>query len=357
MTGRGIDQILSHPGDPAIPERYVRDARDYVALAERVSGPIPWPVDPAYVWGDALSVLDSAGADARIVNLETSVTGWTTPWPLKDIAYRMHPANVGCLTAAGLDVCTLANNHVLDYGEAGMCETIATLAAAGIRCAGAGENLAEAQRPAIVGTAGGVRIVVLAFGTSSSGIPPAWAATATKPGVHRLADLAARTAGEVVRLVRAVKRAGDVVIGSIHWGSNWGYEVPRAHVRFAHRLIDGGVDLVYGHSSHHPRPIEVHRGKLILYGCGDFLDDYEGIGGYEGFRGDLVLMYLPTLDGSTGCLKQLRLVPMRLRGMRLCRPSDADLNWLRTSLDRMCEGFGTRLDPEAADGFALRWAP
>ena len=106
-----------------------------------------------------------------------------------------------------------------------------------------------------------------------------------------------------------------------------------------------------------PRCVEVYRGKLILYGCGDFLDDYEGIGGYEGFRGDLVLMYLPTLDGSTGCLKQLRLVPMRLRRMRLCRPSGADLNRVRTSLDRMCEGFGTRLDPEVADGFALRRAP
>jgi poly-gamma-glutamate capsule biosynthesis protein CapA/YwtB (metallophosphatase superfamily) len=95
-------------------------------------------------------------------------------------------------------------------------------------------------------------------------------------------DLSETTADEVVERLREVKRLGDVVVASIHWGSNWGYDVPAEHVGSARRLVDGGVDIVHGHSSHHPRPIEIYRGRLILYGCGDFIDDYEGISGVRG---------------------------------------------------------------------------
>ena len=79
---------------------------------------------------------------------------------------------------------------------------------------------------------------------------------------------------------------------SVHWGGNWGYDVPRDQRRFAHRLLDGGVHLVHGHSSHHPRPVEVHDGKAVLYGCGDLVNDYEGIDGFEEYRGELRLVYL-----------------------------------------------------------------
>ena len=96
----------------------------------------------------------------------------------------------------------------------------------------------------------------------------------------------ARIAGRVGRL----RRTGDVVVMSIHWGPNWGFEIPEEHRRFA--LIDNaGVSIVHGHSSHHPIAIEVYRNRLILYGCGDFLNDYEGISGYEEFLDDLTLRY------------------------------------------------------------------
>src|SRR5690606_30593855 len=119
---------------------YVRDARVYVELAERASGPIPRSVPPAYIWGEVLEVLDGAQPDARIVNLETSVTTSDAAWPEKGIHYRMHPANVACLTVARLDCCVLANNHVLDFGYDGLIETLATLRSAGIGTAGAGVN-------------------------------------------------------------------------------------------------------------------------------------------------------------------------------------------------------------------------
>ncbi|MBU1394726.1 MAG: CapA family protein, partial [Gammaproteobacteria bacterium] len=133
MTGRGIDQVLPHPGDPVLHEGYVTSAPDYVALAERVNGPIPRPAEFAYVWGDALAEWARIAPDLRIVNLETAVTTRDDWQRGKGIHYRMHPANVPCLTAAGIDCCVLANNHVLDWGYAGLAETLETLRRAGLQ--------------------------------------------------------------------------------------------------------------------------------------------------------------------------------------------------------------------------------
>lgn len=356
MTGRGVDQILKRPSTPEIHESSVEDARDYVALAEEASGPIPRSVDPTYIWGDALAELERVAPDARIVNLETAVTSRGDSWERKGINYRMHPANVACLAAARIDVCTLANNHVLDYGYPGLDETLGTLAATGLGTAGAGRSLAEAQRPAIVDLAGGRRVIVFAVGSETSGVPPDWAATPERPGVDRLKDLSESTADALVERVRRAKGPRDVVVASIHWGTNWGYEVPRAHAAFAHRLIDGGVDLVHGHSSHHPRPIEVYRNKLVLYGCGDFIDDYEGIGGHEEARADLALMYFPSVESGTGELVGLRMTPMRIRKMRLNRVPTADAEWLRDRLTRISEAFGSRIEMAADGSLFLRWA-
>ena len=131
----------------------------------------------------------------------------------------------------------------------------------------------------------------------------------------------------------------------MHWGGNWGYDVAAAERRFAHALIDtAGFDVVHGHSSHHSKPIEIHEGKPILYGCGDFLNDYEGISGYEQFRGDLTLMYLPRFAAGTRRLIELRLVPFRIRRFRLHRASRKHAAWLRDTLDRESAVFATRID-------------
>jgi poly-gamma-glutamate synthesis protein (capsule biosynthesis protein) len=355
MTGRGVDQILRSPGAPRIQESHVRDARAYVSLAEQASGAIPRSADPAYIWGDALAELEAVAPEARVVNLETSITRSTEPWPDKGIHYRMHPANVACLSVARIDVCALANNHVLDYGYPGLEETLATLAAAGLKSAGAGRNSAEAGRPAIVELPGGRRVIVLSSGTATSGIPRAWAATRTRPGVDVLEDLSSATADRLAARGRRIRRQGDVVVASIHWGSNWGYEVPASHVRFAHWLIEGGVDIVHGHSSHHPRPIEVYRDKLVLYGCGDFIDDYEGIPGYEDFRDDLVLMYFPLVEPSTGRLLGLRMVPLRICKMRLDRATSAETAWVRDRLSAIGGAFGSRVEVVPDGSLRLRW--
>lgn len=357
MLGRGVDQILPHPGDPTLREAYVRDARDYVALAEKRSGPVPRPVAPSWIWGEALRVLDAAAPAARLVNLETSVTGNGDFAPGKGVHYRMHPANAPCLAAARPDVCALANNHALDFGRRGLAETLHTLAGAGLRTAGAGRDREHAWRPAAVPVGGGRRVLVLSCGTPSSGIPRAWAATGDRAGVALVARPSAAAAAAVSDRVRAARRPGDLVVVSVHWGGNWGYAVSRDERRFAHALVDSGVDLVHGHSSHHPRPLEVHRGKLILYGCGDLVDDYEGITGYEEYRDDLRLLYLASVERTTGRLHELRMVPLRAERMRLFPASRGDAAWLRTTLDEVSRPFGSRLDAAPDGTLALRWQP
>lgn len=338
MLGRGVDQILACPGDPTLREGWIRDARAYVELAESVNGPIPAPVPPTWPWGEALRVLAKTAPDVRIVNLETSVTRSDAFAPGKEVHYRMHPANVPALTVARPDVCVLANNHTLDFGRAGLLETLDTLSGAGLRPAGAGRDAEAAYAPVVCPVADGVRVLVAALGTASSGIPPNWAATAERAGVAYVPEPTAAAAAEVVERVRRVGRPGDLVVVSVHWGSNWGYHVSREQVRFAHALVDGGADVVHGHSSHHPRPVEVYRDRLILYGCGDFIDDYEGISGYEKYRDDLRIAYFPSLEADTGRLTELRMVALRARRMRLESAAEEDRAWLRATLDRISPG-------------------
>ena len=356
MTGRGIDQILRHPSRPELYEPSVTSALDYVALAERGRAPLPRRVDPAYVWGDALRILGEVRPDARIVNLETAVTAHDTPWPGKVIQYRMHPANVDCLTAAALDCCALANNHVMDWGREGLAETLATLHGAGLRTAGAGRNLQEAAAPAVIDVAGKGRVLVFAYGMRSAGIPGAWAANHRRSGVNLLDDLSPSGADAVTRHVRGFKRDGDVVVMSLHWGGNWGYAIRPDERRFAQALIDAGaVDVLHGHSSHHPRGIEVRGDKPILYGCGDFLDDYEGIGGHEAYRGELGCMYFPTIDAATGRLRSFAIAPTRIARFRVNRASEADAGWIASVLDREGRELGTRVGRRDGDLFALAW--
>jgi poly-gamma-glutamate synthesis protein (capsule biosynthesis protein) len=221
--------------------------------------------------------------------------------------------------------------------------------------AGAGRTLAEAQAPAVVRLSNAGRVIVFAFGTNTSGIPESWSARQDRPGVDLLPDLSEATASAISDRVRRVKDRRDLVLASVHWGTNWGYDVPREHVRFAHWLVDGGVDVVHGHSSHHPRPIEVYRNRLILYGCGDFINDYEGIEGYEQYRDDLVVMYFATLSTETSELTALQMTPMQIRALKLNRTSASDSAWLRDAVARIGAPFGSQVELAPEGQFTLRW--
>ncbi|MGZ5084039.1 MAG: CapA family protein [Usitatibacter sp.] len=352
MTGRGIDQVLPHPSKPRIYEGFAGSAMDYVALAERVNGPIGAPRDFAYVWGDALDEIERRAPDARIANLETAITTSEDAWPGKGINYRMHPRNVACLAAAKLDCCVLANNHVMDWGRRGLSETLQALRAAGIRTAGAGENAREASEPAVIELTRDARVLVFAFATDSAGIPADWEAGASISGVSYLHDLSGATIEAIARSVARHRRQGDTVVLSIHWGSNWGYGISHAERSFARALVDqAGADVVHGHSSHHPKGIEIHRGRPIFYGCGDLINDYEGIAGQEAFRPELSFLYFASLDEDSHALRRLELVPMRMRRFRLERAPKEARRWLGEAMGRAAGALGTHLDAQQEGSF------
>jgi hypothetical protein len=205
------------------------------------------------------------------------------------------------------------------------------LSSSGLRVAGAGRDTDEATRPAVVQTANRSRVTVFSVGTRSSGIPSGWKAGGSDPGVA-IAELRRSGAGLPTGQIAAAKQGGDIVVVSVHWGGNWGYQVTPEQVEMAHRFVDAGADVVHGHSSHHPRPVEVYRDRLILYGCGDLINDYEGIAGRDEYRDDLRLLYFATLESASGELTGLRMVPFQARRMRLEHAAGADAAWLAATL-------------------------
>jgi len=356
MLGRAIDQILPYHTNPVLFEDYIKDARDYIRLAEDANGPVPIPVSCDYIWGDALQELDRLNPDARIINLETSITHHGTPWKNKYIHYRMHPQNVTCLASAKIDITLLANNHVLDWGYRGLAETLSTLEQAGIRAAGSGKDIKAASRPAIIDLKGKGRVIVSAWAHASSGVPPEWAAAENRPGVNRLDYLDTKAVQRINNSIKPGKQPGDVAVVSIHWGGNWGYDIPHWQIEFAHRLIDEAyVDIVHGHSSHHVKGIEVYKGKLIIYGSGDLLNDYEGIGGHEQYRADLSLMYFASVDPATGRLVRLQMTPTQIRHLRINRADASDALWLKHMLNREGRKLGTRVELNPDNSLVLEW--
>ncbi len=185
----------------------------------------------------------------------------------------------------------LANNHVADWDYSGLVETLETLEKASppIPYIGAGKTIQEAITPHIQYIPSKhLKILYFGIGSPSSGIPVEWLAKENQAGVAMVNEKKSYSKNFVMgaiqqRIAKEEKEKGKdgnmVVVMSVHWGGNWGFDIPKEQMRFAHELVDKcGIDLIHGHSSHHVKAFEVYKGKLILYGCGDFLNDYEGIG-------------------------------------------------------------------------------
>ncbi len=194
------------------------------------------------------------------------------------------------------------------------------------------------------------------FGSPRSGIPLSWAASRKTPGVNLLREFSEEMIRLIRKQVQQVKQDHDLVIFSIHWGGNWGYDISREEIDFAHRLIDNAeINIIHGHSSHHVKGMEVYRGRLILYGCGDFLNDYEGIGGFEYYRSDLGLMYFVKMDSSTGSLVELEMVPTQIRRFKINRTSADDVLWLTKTLNREGTKLGTGVIMKENNVLKLVW--
>jgi len=225
---------------------------------------------PAYPWGDTLSLFQQA--DVCLCNLECVLSDGGTPWfaTPKVFHFRSDAKNVTVLQAAHIDAVSLANNHVLDFDVEGLLEMRHHLEHAGIHAAGAGTTLKEAAEP-VMWEAQGRKVGLIACTDNE----PEWAASANHPGVWyvpiRVQD---RRAHQLFEMVQRTKANVACLIVAVHWGPNWGYDPPVGHQPFAHALIDQGADIIFGHSGHVVRGIEVYQDKPIIYCAGNFLDDY-----------------------------------------------------------------------------------
>ena len=336
MTGRGIDQLfaLHNPDDFGKPD-YV-SGQQYLSWSSLLHGPEVLPVRHDYIWGTALSILDTAQPDFRLVNLETSITA-SAAWEKKTYTFRMHPSNTACLNAAGLDCCVLANNHVLDFGMEGMHDTIGSLDSAGIGHTGAGSDIAEAERPFVKVLPGGKRILVFSWGFRDSGCGFAhWAADIKSPGINYLPDYSEASAKLMCRAIERYRRNGDLVVASLHWGRNRVQRIPPLHRAMARYLIDhADVDVIHGHSAHHVLEVEVYKGKPVLYGCGDLINDYEGKPENRQFRGYLGAMFFLDMDTGTHLLKSFHVRPVQRRRFRLELPLPEDVKRVLQSIGNL----------------------
>ena len=287
---------------------------------------------PEYAWGDTLSLFK--GADVRFCNLECVISDWGTPWSItpKVFHFRSDAKNIEILRAAHIDAISLANNHILDFEYEGLFNTMNNLKVAGIRYCGAGMTLSDASEPVIWETKGG-RFGLIAFTDNE----PGWEATEDQPGIFYLPiSLKDQRAGKLLELVRRTKEVVDLLIISTHWGPNWGYTPPAEHIPFAHALIDAGTDIIFGHSGHVVRGIEIYKQKPIMYCTGDFIDDY-AVDEIE--RNDRSFIFVLETDGHN--IFRICLYPTVIRRFQAMRAIGAEKNAIVAKMQRLCADLHT----------------
>ena len=303
-----------------------------VMLGRGISALVP-ARRPAEFWGDTLPLLRSA--DAVVANLECPITAhgsrWRHTW--KAFRFRADPRAVDLLRSANVRCVNLANNHILDYEESGLRDTLRHLDAAGIARVGAGRNSIEAARPAIF-EAAGHKIGVLGLTDNV----PEFSAGPHDPGTNFMRirpDHVTLTLLDL--LVRDLRRAGaDIVVLSVHWGPNLRPWPPARFRDFARAVLDLGVDVVHGHSAHLFQGVEAAGSGLILYDTGDFLDDYWV---FPGIRTDHSFVFL--VEIADGRLRHLRMVPVALDRNSVRLANGAESSAIRRRMGRRCRALGT----------------
>lgn len=296
---------------------------------------------PEYPWGDTLPILHRA--DWRLCNLECVISNRGEPWSAypKTFHFRSAAKNIAVLEVARMNAVSLANNHVLDYGYDAMFEMLEILDRSRIIYSGAGANLAQASRLATAEVCGR-KVGLLAFTDNE----PGWEAAADRPGIFYVpTDLTDARAKKLLNTIRGYSKIADYLIVSAHWGSNWGYVPPNEQVVFAHALVDAGADLIFGHSSHVFRGIELYKGRPILYGAGNFVDDY-AVDKVE--RNDQSFIYL--IEQENGIPRTLRLYPTLIRRCRALRAEGVYALGIIKKMKELCTGFQTAADWNRAQG-------
>lgn len=371
---RGIDNVMPKPTLGTLREGACLHAAEYVMLAERRAGA---HIDRTHVTarsliGDLPKIMRDRRPIAHgVINVETAITRCDDFLP-KAVNYRASEENVAMLldelSMEGINVACIANNHVFDFGSRGFVDTLnasrrVTEESGGrFLFVGGSRTHADASAPVLVGEYN-TRTAVFALAFQNSGTPLSWSADETSSGMGiAMGDfrdcVPTRTLLEITR----AKASGAIVIVSIHFGSNWGWDIDPENITAAHALIDAGADIVHGHSSHHPRVSELYKNKLILYGCGEMFNDYEGIGDHPGFPasqflGDLRFTYFVDVDVRTGDFVRMFVHPMEQKLFRLCEGKPSHAKRFKDALASQYARRGLRVEIDANDDTALEVTP
>ena len=293
-----------------------------------------------YPWGNVLPLLRST--DLNIVNLETALTYRNEAVP-KTFNFKATPDKVETLVRARITAVSLANNHTLDFGEAGMLETLRTLKAAGIHYAGAGVHEEEATRPALI-TRHGFSLGLLSYTDNE----PAWKAGPHRPGTAYIDVEEGRDRQRVLQAVERLRPSVDLVVVSLHWGPNMRDEPTDSFVAFAHQLVDRGAGIIHGHSAHIFQGIEIYRQGLILYDTGDFVDDYMV---HPAVRNDLSFFFLVELNQNK--VQGLRLVPVLISQYAVNKATGPEAHWALKRMQERSAPFGTVITEDGKVPVAL----
>jgi poly-gamma-glutamate synthesis protein (capsule biosynthesis protein) len=217
--------------------------------------------DPATAFGPVSAVLSSA--DFTAVNFETSVTDRGTPQP-KTFHFRAPASSFTALRDAGIDMVTMANNHVLDYGQVGLADTLAAVKAARFPYVGIGTDAAAAWAP-YVATIKGTKIAIIGVSQVAE-LASSWVATDTRPGEANAIDL-----GRTLAAVRAAKRLASVVIVFMHWGTEGTSCPDPRQLSLARQLSAAGASIIIGAHAHMLQGSGWLGHTFVAYGMGNFL--------------------------------------------------------------------------------------
>lgn len=295
--------------------------------------------DYARPWGDLLPVLQPA--DLFAVNLECALTRSTERWTdgaYKPFYFRADPGTVATLKAGRVDVVSVANNHIGDFGSEGLRDTLTTLDSAGIAHAGAGVDRWSAREPALLAVRG-TRVSVVAW----ADYPAEWAATPASAGINYApVSLEPEYLREIALALAIARERADLVVFSIHWGPNMRDRPTRAFRDFAHAVIDAGADIFWGHSAHVVQGAEFRNGRLILYDTGDLVDDYAVD---PELRNDLSAVFIVRVRPPL--VETVDVVPVRISDMQANLARDPDRAWFLDRFRRHCAELGTTVTADA----------
>ena len=283
--------------------------------------------DYTYPWGETIGLLRKT--DINIINLETTLTTSTKKVP-KVFNFKAGPDKVQSLIEAKIDVCNLANNHILDFSEEGLIETILTLDKAGIKHVGAGVNRQKAVEPAVIKKKN-ITVGIIGFTDNE----PGWEAKENKAGTNyvRVGDI-----GKVEKQIKKLRDEVDILVFTIHWGPNMRRRPTKEFRNFARKVVDAGVDIFHGHSAHIFQGIEIYKKKLILYDTGDFVDDYYVD---PSLRNDLSLLYLIEVDKDG--LEKVELVPVLISRMQVNKATGGNYRRIVLRIRNLSKEFGTTI--------------